>query len=47
MGEAVQLVDKVRLKLEQFYVAFAILFAGYALSLIQFLRERFIFKNQN
>jgi len=41
-GESVKLVDRARFKLKQFYVAFAVLFAGYALSFIQFLRERFI-----
>ena len=45
-GESVQLVDGVRLKLEQFYVAFVVLFVGYALALIQFLRERFIIHNR-
>ena len=41
-GEAVQLADLSRLKLEQFTVAFGVLFAGYFLALLQFLRERFI-----
>jgi len=41
-GEFVQLVDRARLKLNQFYVAFGVLFAGYALAFVQFLRERFI-----
>jgi len=40
-GESVQLVDKARLKLEQFYVPFGALFIGYVLTLIQFLKERF------
>ncbi len=40
--ESVKIVDKARLKLEQFYGAFIVLFVGYALSLIQFLRELFI-----
>ncbi len=39
-GEAVQLVERARIKLEQFYVAFAVLFAGYFLALLQFIRER-------
>ena len=41
-GESVELVERVRLKLEQFTVAFIVLFVGYVLALIQFLRERFI-----
>jgi len=41
-GECVKIVDQARLKLEQFYIAFAILFGGYVLALLQFLRERFI-----
>jgi len=41
-GESVKLAELSPLKLEQFYVAFAILFCGYALALIQFLGERFI-----
>ena len=41
-GECVSLVDQVRLKLEQFYIAFAVLFGGYVLALFQLLRERFI-----
>jgi len=41
-GEFVQLVDKVPLKLEQFYLAFVVLFIGYLLALMQFIRERFI-----
>ena len=41
-GETVQLADLTRLKLEQFTVAFGVLFVGYCLSLMQFLRERFI-----
>ena len=41
-GESVQLLDKARIKLEQLYVAFYVLFIGYVLALIQFLRERFI-----
>ena len=41
-GEDVKLVDRAQLKLEQFYVAFIVLFVGYVLALLQFLRERFI-----
>ena len=41
-GEDVKLVDKAQLKLDQFYVAFIVLFVGYVLALLQFLRERFI-----
>ena len=41
-GECVKIVDKGRLKLEQFYIAFAVLFGGYVLALLQFMRERFI-----
>ena len=41
-GESIKLVDRARLKLEQFYVAFIILFVGYVLALIQFIREGFI-----
>jgi len=44
VGESVKIVDKARLKLEQFYGAFIVLFVGYALSLIQFIREIFIRK---
>ena len=43
-GESVQLVDRARLKLEQFTVAFAVLFIGYVLALLQFIRERFILR---
>lgn len=41
-GESVQMVDKARLKLKQFYIPFAALLIGYVLALVQFLRERFI-----
>lgn len=41
-GESVQMVDKARLKLKQFYVPFAVLFIGYVLAFFQYLRERFI-----
>ena len=41
-GEDVKIVERARLKLEQFSVAFIVLFAGYVLAIIQFLRERFI-----
>ena len=41
-GEFVHLVDRARLQLKQFYLAFAVLFVGYALAFIQFLRECFI-----
>ncbi len=41
-GEYVKLVNGARIKLEQFYVAFVVLFVGYILALLQFLRERFI-----
>ena len=41
-GENVKLVNGARIKLEQFYVAFIVLFVGYVLALLQFLRERFI-----
>ena len=41
-GQSVQLADISRLKLEQFIVAFGVLFFGYFLALLQFLRERFI-----
>ncbi len=41
-GESVQLVDRARLQLKQFYLAFAVLFTGYSLAFIQLLRERFI-----
>ncbi len=40
-GECVNLVNQARLKVEQFYIAFAVLFGGYILSLLQFIRERF------
>ena len=46
-GESVQLVDRVRFKLEQFRVAFIVLFIGYFLALIQFIRERIIYKIRN
>jgi len=45
-GESVQLVERVRFKLEQFRVAFIVLFIGYVLALIQFIRELFIYKQQ-
>jgi len=42
-GECVNVAgDGVRLKLEQFYIAFGVLFGGYVLALLQFLRERLI-----
>jgi len=40
--ESVHVVDKSRLKLEQFYLAFLVLFIGYCLALVQFIRERII-----
>jgi len=45
-GESVQVVERVRLKLEQFTVAFVVLFIGYVLALLQFLRERFILRGR-
>jgi len=41
-GEDVEIVERARLKLEQFSVAFIVLFAGYVLAIIQKLRERFV-----
>ncbi len=41
-GEVVQLMDLARLKLGQLYVAFIVLFVGYIMAFMQFLRERFI-----
>jgi len=41
-GESIQMVDKARLKLKQFYVPFVALFICYVLALVQFLRERFV-----
>ena len=41
-GECVNVVDQARLKLEQFYIAFGVLFGGLFLASLQFLRERFI-----
>jgi len=41
-GESVKLVDRTRLKLEQFYLAFLILLIGYILAFIQLIREHFI-----
>ena len=41
-GESIKVVDKARIKLEQLYGAFYVLFIGYLLALAQFLRERFI-----
>ena len=46
-GESVQVVERVRLKLEQFTVAFVVLFIGYVLALLQFLRERFILRGRS
>jgi len=38
-GEAVQLANLTRLKLEQFTVAFGVLFVGHFLVLLQLIRE--------
>ena len=46
-GEFVQLADLARLELGQFSVAFIVLFVGYVLALLQFLRERFILPAAN
>ena len=40
--ESVQVVDTASLKLEQFYLAFLVLFIGHCLALMQFIRERII-----
>ncbi len=40
--ESVKLVEQARIQLKQFYLAFLVLFIGYILALIQFIRERFI-----
>jgi len=37
--ENVQMVDQTRLKLKQFYLAFILLFIGYFLAILQFIRE--------
>ena len=41
-GESVKPVERARLKLEQLYIPFIVLFIGYVLALMQIIRERFI-----
>ena len=41
-GESIKLVDRARIILEQFYLAFLVLFIGYAIALFQFTREYLI-----
>ena len=41
-GESIKFVERSRLKLEQFYVPFGVLLAGYSLALILFIHELLI-----